>query len=717
MTQYESGFRTILWAKLTTTATSMVVAVIPTVTAGRLYLNNWAQEEWISFTGRSGTTITWLTRGLSKTAVPSTAGTGKSWIAWTPVLLVEMHDQMVGSTQDNIFSWDNTFSWDNAFTWTDSHTWLDTRAWVEAWIILTWAKKWFGAPSLTTAERTALTAVNGYIVYDSDIGTHMQYIGWAWTNFATGAVVNANETVAGKVQLNKVAAGNDIWSSWAALVPLLSDSNRNIVELWETVTAGDWKWAVFWGKQASESEIAWADDYLFGIDSDHENYAMRINTTNWILKQYTINITKQWTPADDITAEFTNIQNANTTLTIANADLVWDIDLAALYFAEYDEYPVGDYTYVDIDLDRVGAVDLSDYYLIACTETNTNLWSITTATANRWDTFKSIYITALNKWRCSATFSMHCNDAWATAIIYFKRNWVSVASQWHTWTGTTEYTIDLAAFSPWDLLEIRMDASTSDYGYVTNCTINEYNENHVLLDWLDDDKVWLTDIRYTWLNRCDWIIIESGSADASVGMQVWWLFVQSSPTIYDKYYLNNTDETDKWTFSITAPSTWLIRCIWEDINWGWITLNKFIDNQVYIAWTDIALVYGSATSNVWTLNYSLLKEIIIWLDTEFWILQNFDINMTQVIHASWDYTCSCRIDVNNVEIDSDTVNHAEKTLDNDILNVKYWDIIRVYGHTSTYTNSTNIKATTIKYSIADTEVEVSDVSLQVNVWN
>ena len=228
MSDFESWFKTILAAKLTPSANSMIVATIPTVTSGRLYLNNSAQEERISFTGRSGNTITGLTRWLSKTAVPATAWTWLSWIAWTEVQLVEMHDQMASTTGDN------TFTGNNTYTGSNTHTNIDTWTWANAWVILTWAKKWFGFPSLTTAERLALTPVNGYVVYDSTIWVHYQYVSWGWTDFANGAVVNASETVAWKVQVATTAqtlAGTNTGSTGALLVSHPSDI-RQITTIW-----------------------------------------------------------------------------------------------------------------------------------------------------------------------------------------------------------------------------------------------------------------------------------------------------------------------------------------------------------------------------------------------------------------------------------------------------------------------------------------------------
>jgi len=76
-------------------------------------------------------------------------------------------------------------------------------------------------PNLTTAQRTALTAANGMIVYDTDLGVHYQYIGGAWSTFATGSVLNATNAAAGKVELSTQAemdAGTQFGTS-ATIVP------------------------------------------------------------------------------------------------------------------------------------------------------------------------------------------------------------------------------------------------------------------------------------------------------------------------------------------------------------------------------------------------------------------------------------------------------------------------------------------------------------------
>lgn len=59
---------------------------------------------------------------------------------------------------------------------------------------------------LTTAQRTALTPANGWLVYDTTIGEVYQYIGGAWQPVQAGSTQpNASETVAGKVEAATIA--------------------------------------------------------------------------------------------------------------------------------------------------------------------------------------------------------------------------------------------------------------------------------------------------------------------------------------------------------------------------------------------------------------------------------------------------------------------------------------------------------------------------------
>lgn len=187
MTQtYQTSFKTVLAANLAVADTTATLATPPTVTKGRMLLKNGNIQEWISFTWVSGNTITGLTRWLSQTADPATGWTGLAWWAGTQIILVAMHDQLPDKLEPTAFTQAITTP-DISFTGT-------TTAGLKV-------------KSLTTAQRDAISnAANGDIIYNSTTWVMNQYIGGAWTTFATGTIANATTSVAGKVQTDVAPA-------------------------------------------------------------------------------------------------------------------------------------------------------------------------------------------------------------------------------------------------------------------------------------------------------------------------------------------------------------------------------------------------------------------------------------------------------------------------------------------------------------------------------
>lgn len=55
---YQTGFETTIAFRVEPTDTTIKLATAPAATNGRIYIFNNAQEEWVSYTGVSGTTIT-----------------------------------------------------------------------------------------------------------------------------------------------------------------------------------------------------------------------------------------------------------------------------------------------------------------------------------------------------------------------------------------------------------------------------------------------------------------------------------------------------------------------------------------------------------------------------------------------------------------------------------------------------------------------------------
>lgn len=82
---------------------------------------------------------------------------------------------------------------------------------------------WLRTKSLTIAQRIALTAENGDLVYDTDLWELYQYVWGAWSAVSAGSTqANASTTVAGKVEL-ATAAERAAWTAtgWtgATLIP------------------------------------------------------------------------------------------------------------------------------------------------------------------------------------------------------------------------------------------------------------------------------------------------------------------------------------------------------------------------------------------------------------------------------------------------------------------------------------------------------------------
>ncbi len=187
---FESLYTSTLSKKLDPTDNTMTVATPPTVTSGRIHLKRGGVEELISFTWVSGSILTWLTRGLSLTADPATAWTGETWIAWTVIELVAMHDQLLDKSEFTQLkqvwlTFADTTARDAAL-WGD---WVATLAYTDIYVTADW------------------------LFYNYNLGSAQWESIDTWT-----PTPNAADWVAGKVDgWNQalVDAGTKSWTSWA----------------------------------------------------------------------------------------------------------------------------------------------------------------------------------------------------------------------------------------------------------------------------------------------------------------------------------------------------------------------------------------------------------------------------------------------------------------------------------------------------------------------
>jgi hypothetical protein len=111
-------------------------------------------------------------------------GSAQSFAAGADVFLAwDAHDaaQSAKLDLDNTFTGDNTMSGGMTFSGTT---------------------KTLRVAQMTTTQRDAIASPsNGMMIYNTTTGVMNQYIGGAWTTFATGSVTNAADGTAGKVDL------------------------------------------------------------------------------------------------------------------------------------------------------------------------------------------------------------------------------------------------------------------------------------------------------------------------------------------------------------------------------------------------------------------------------------------------------------------------------------------------------------------------------------
>lgn len=248
---------------------------------------------------------------------------------------------------------------------------------------------WMTAKSLTTAQRTALTWVNGMIVLDTDLGVLYQYIWGAWSTFATWTTSNASETVAGKIEIATVAEQGTATStgwSWAVLVM----ANENLVK----TTAWAWDENKVWVLNAS-----WVYDDLVSTASE---------TTPWLVEKATDAEVITWT---DTTRYISPSQTNKDTLVALRA-----IDAAS-----------GTITY-NHSLWRIPSIiEANSTFWWQSVNGNITFWSW----LNDWgDTNKSAYCTVNSHWWSTS----------ATNIMVVRESWI-----WQDWVlnNVTSTTFDI----------------------------------------------------------------------------------------------------------------------------------------------------------------------------------------------------------------------------------------------------------------------------------
>lgn len=199
---FESLFRTTTTLKVNPSDVVIPVAVLPTITSGRMRIYSAKQEELISFTWISAAAwspgnLTWVTRGLSRTAVPATGWTWLTWVAWSQLEDVLMHDQIIDRASPEALTFATTAARDSAL-WGNG---VATKAYTGVYVIATG------------------------LFYNYNLSTNQ------WESVSTGTTTpNSSTTVAGKVETATTAeskAATDVGWTGANLMVLPSDIAKN----------------------------------------------------------------------------------------------------------------------------------------------------------------------------------------------------------------------------------------------------------------------------------------------------------------------------------------------------------------------------------------------------------------------------------------------------------------------------------------------------------
>lgn len=352
----ETWYKSTLAKLLEPADTTMDVATAPTVTKGRLYLTNWQQEERIGFSWVSGTTLQNLTRWLSKTADPATSWTWLTWIAWTVVKLVIMHDQLVDKLEgDQIIMeakvYATTAARDTAL-WGD---WVATKAYTGIYVTATGlhynynlsTNQWESVDTGTTTPNSSET-----VAWIKEDATQAEFnagtkVGWTGANLSvTPDVIQAWIQSGSALYAWASAAGTDTYAvtmtptltayttwmkiSFKADVANTGACTINVDSLWaKSIKTLDWNDPQDWAIRANQLvELVYDGTNMV---MQHEDLA---NTWwKWTVEKSTDAEAKAWTtekyPDSDQMAKYWVLTNTvEKTLTFNAANGWWTTTIA-----------------------------------------------------------------------------------------------------------------------------------------------------------------------------------------------------------------------------------------------------------------------------------------------------------------------------------------------------------------------------------------------------
>ena len=202
----------------------------------------------------SANTVTFSKRWLTKADEQvEDVSLKKSWKKWDFIYVTVLASDIIAKDKETVWGASQDFTGYTQNFWDTTHSGSTN--------FIGTTVSGLTVKNVTTAQRLALAAENGDIVYDTDIWVLYQYIGWGWASFASGAVVTATNSTQGKVYKASTANqwASTAWvyavvtenlvktSSWASdenKVPVLDSGGSlwlflptGLIHMWTTATA------------------------------------------------------------------------------------------------------------------------------------------------------------------------------------------------------------------------------------------------------------------------------------------------------------------------------------------------------------------------------------------------------------------------------------------------------------------------------------------------
>lgn len=263
---------------------------------------NWTKYERV-IANVSGWTMTLTTRWIKRDqALTTDSSLQLEWRPWTKCVVTIFANGTFNA------AWNNTISGNQTFT---GKVWFSGTT-----------NPWITVNNLTTAQRNALTATNGTIVYDTDIGQLYQYLGWAWYVVAAwGTQPNMDNTTAGKWQKSTQAHADSWTATWVTGSPNVITSD--VFQQWITnrladqstvntgtdtvkiVTPATLRW-----NMASDAEVTAGSIQTKWMNPKQakDNYWITLQVSNDVIKSgagWNLNGVFSYTKVQEVTCNFT----------------------------------------------------------------------------------------------------------------------------------------------------------------------------------------------------------------------------------------------------------------------------------------------------------------------------------------------------------------------------------------------------------------------------